>query len=45
MSRRSLYQIVQSITIINELTQSNASGSEQISANSKKILGLAEFLQ
>jgi methyl-accepting chemotaxis protein len=38
-------EIVRSITTINELTQANASGSEEMAANTEEIAGMAETLK
>ncbi len=43
--KNAVFEIVKSITNINELTQANASGSEQMSANSITVTNTAEDLK
>jgi methyl-accepting chemotaxis protein len=42
--KNSITEIVKAIAIISELTQSNAAGSEEMSANAKTLSGRAEEL-
>lgn len=43
--KNSIGEIVKSVSYINELTQSNASGSEEMAANSETNAGIAELLK
>lgn len=43
--KNAISEIVRAISLINELTQSNASGSEQMAANSKSLSARAEELK